>query len=132
MLLYFLLLLRVISWFESQKCMIKPYHTITCMVGCLYQPVSNAISFCNTPHHSNFSVCCSKFHPSTDYPCSSAHFWQWFFSSSLLCYITNLSDICIQVFVTSFETSIYCQSTPTPGLAEQGCRVGGFWVESES
>ena len=55
MLLYFLLLLRVISWFESQKCMIKPYHTITCMVGCLYQPVSNAISFCNTPHHSNFS-----------------------------------------------------------------------------
>jgi len=28
MLLYFLLLLRVISWFESQKCMIKPYHTI--------------------------------------------------------------------------------------------------------
>jgi len=26
MLLYFLLLLRVISWFESQKCMIKPYH----------------------------------------------------------------------------------------------------------
>ena len=28
MLLYFLLLLRVISWFESQKCMIKPYHTM--------------------------------------------------------------------------------------------------------
>ena len=27
MLLYFLLLLRGISWFESQKCMIKPYHT---------------------------------------------------------------------------------------------------------
>jgi len=26
MLLYFLLLLRVILWFESQKCMIKPYH----------------------------------------------------------------------------------------------------------
>ena len=28
MLLYFLLLLRVISWFESQKCMIKPYHKL--------------------------------------------------------------------------------------------------------
>jgi len=28
MLLYFLLLLRVISRFESQKCMIKPNHTI--------------------------------------------------------------------------------------------------------
>jgi len=27
MLLYFLLLLRVISWFKSQKCMIKPFHT---------------------------------------------------------------------------------------------------------
>jgi len=26
MLLYFLLLLRAISWFESQKCKIKPYH----------------------------------------------------------------------------------------------------------
>jgi len=25
------------------------------MVGCLYQPAYNAISFCNTPHHSNFS-----------------------------------------------------------------------------
>ena len=26
MLLYFLLLFHVISWFESQKCLIKPYH----------------------------------------------------------------------------------------------------------
>jgi len=29
MLLCFLLLLRVISWFESHKCMIKPYHHAT-------------------------------------------------------------------------------------------------------
>jgi len=33
MLLYFLLLLRVVSWFESRKNMIKPYHyKFTCLI----------------------------------------------------------------------------------------------------
>ena len=46
MLLYFLLLLRVISWFESQKCMIKPYHTV--LFSELIYNYKNSKTICTT------------------------------------------------------------------------------------
>ena len=64
MLLYFLFLLCVISWFESQKCKIKPYHAIAIQIQSWlfktpskYSPkfFSNEKSMCSTKYLKNAS-----------------------------------------------------------------------------